>query len=135
MWAGPFLALNYAPEMSAVLSGRMVTWTLTARNRSALTAPVTVTLDVPFEQTWIDGSLQWNTGLLINRGDRLGWIGTLGIGKALTVTYRMTAPWTLAPLWLYGSATAATAQEVWQAGGYAQVSPFRAYLPVVRKSL
>jgi hypothetical protein len=133
--AGPFFALNYAPEVSAVLSGRIVTWTLTARNSGALTAPVTVTLNAPFDQTWIGGSLHWNTGLLINRGDRLGWIGTLGKGEVLTVTYRMTTPWTLAPVWLYGSATAATDQEVWQAGGYVQVSPYRAYLPVVRKSL
>jgi hypothetical protein len=96
---------------------------------------VTVTLNAPFDQTWIDGSLHWNTGLLVNRGDRLGWIGTLGSGQALTVTYRMTAPWVLAPVWLYGSATAATDQEVRQAGGYVQVLPFRAYLPVVRKSL
>ena len=80
---GPLLALSYAPDMPAVLSGRMVTWTLTARNNGALTAPVTVTLGVPFEQTWIDGSLQWNTGLLINRDDRLGWIGTLGIGRSV----------------------------------------------------
>ncbi len=133
--AGPFLALNYAPGTSAVLSGRMVTWTLTARNSGALAAPVTLTLNVPFDQTWIDGSLQWNTGLLINRGDRLGWIGRLGIGEALTVTYRMTTPWTLKPVWLYGSATAAADQEVQQAGGYVEVSPFRAYLPVVRNSL
>jgi uncharacterized repeat protein (TIGR01451 family) len=133
--AGPLLALTYAPEVSAVLSGRVVTWTLTARNNGALTAPVTVTLNAPFDQTWIDGSLHWNTGLLVNRGDRLGWIGTLGSGQALTVTYRMTAPWVLAPVWLYGSATAATDQEVRQAGGYVQVLPFRAYLPVVRKSL
>jgi hypothetical protein len=59
----------------------------------------------------------------------------LGRGQALTVTYRMTAPRVLAPVWLYGSATAATDQEVRQAGGYVQVLPFRAYLPVVRKSL
>jgi uncharacterized repeat protein (TIGR01451 family) len=133
--AGPLLALTYAPEMPAVLSGRIVTWTLTARNNGALTAPVTVTLNAPFDQTWIDGSLHWNTGLLVNRGDRLGWIGTLGSDQALTVTYRMTAPRVLAPVWLYGSATAATDQEVRQAGGYVQVLPFRAYLPVVRKSL
>jgi uncharacterized repeat protein (TIGR01451 family) len=132
--AGPFLAVNYAPETPAALAGRTMTWTLTARNSGALTAPVTVTLNAPFDQAWIDGSLHWNTGLLINRGDRLGWIGTLGIGQALTVTYRATAPLTLVPAWLYGSATAATAQAVWQAGGYVQVLPFRAYLPVVRKS-
>ncbi len=132
--AGPLLALDYAPGMPAVWSGRIVTWTLTARNNGALTAPVTVTLNAPFGQTWIDGSLHWNTGLLINRGDRLGWIGTLGSDQALTVTYRMTAPWVLAPVWLYGSATAATDQEVRQAGSYVQVLPFRAYLPVVRKS-
>jgi uncharacterized repeat protein (TIGR01451 family) len=49
--AGPLLALNYAPEVPAVVSGGLVTWTLTARNSGALTAPVTVTLNAPFDQT------------------------------------------------------------------------------------
>ncbi len=132
--AGPQLVLNYAPSAATALTGHVLTWTLTARNIGALTAPVTVAVNAPFGQTWIDGSLKWNTGLLINHGDRLGWIGMLGLNEVLTVTYRMTTPWALTPVVLYGSASAATDQEVWQAGSYLQVEPYRAYLPLVRKS-
>jgi len=91
-------------------------------------------LNTPIDQTWIDGSLKWNTGLLINHGDGLGWNGTLGLNEALTVTYRMTTPWTLTPIVLYGSASAATNQAVWQAGSYLRVEPYQVYLPLVRKS-
>jgi hypothetical protein len=131
--SGPQLQLHYAPDTAAALTDRVVTWTLTARNSSALTALVTATLSVPFEQTWITGSLQSNIGWLIAQENRLRWIGTLGLGEVLTLTYRLTTPWTLSPVWMYGSATAATDQQVWQAGGYLRVLPFQAYLPVVRR--
>jgi len=132
--AGPQLALSYTPSAATAFTDRAMTWTLAARNVGALTTPVTVAFNVPFNQTWIDGSLKWNTGLLVNYGDRLGWLGTLGVNEALTVTYRMTTPGTLAPMLVYGSASAATDQAVWQAGSYLRVEPYRAYLPVVRKS-
>jgi hypothetical protein len=131
---GPRLELSYAPIPAAAVPGRVITWTLTARNSGALTAPVTLTLGVPFGQTWISDSLQSSSGILITREDRIEWQGPLGLGEALTVTYRLTTPWTLSPLWLYGSATAETDQTVWQAGEYLQVAPYQAYLPVVRKS-
>ncbi|HSD85555.1 MAG TPA: hypothetical protein VLG46_16965, partial [Anaerolineae bacterium] len=131
--AGPELKLSYAPSKATAFTDQVVTWTLTARNIGALAAPVTVALDTPIDQMWIDGSLQWNTGLLINHGEWLGWNGTLGVDEALTVTYRMTTPWTLTPVVLYGSASAATAQAVWQAGGYLQVGPYRLFLPLLRK--
>ncbi|NTU63999.1 MAG: hypothetical protein HGB05_11525, partial [Chloroflexi bacterium] len=132
--AGPQLALSYTPSAATAFTDRAMTWTLAARNVGALSTPVTVAFNVPFNQTWIDGSLKWNTGLLVNYGDRLGWLGTLGVNEALTVTYRMTTPGTLAPMSVYGSASAATDQAVWQAGSYLRVEPYRAYLPVVRKS-
>ncbi len=132
--AGPELVLSYAPSATTAWINQRMTWTLTARNIGALTVPVTVALNPPIDQTWIDGSLKWNTGLLINHGDRLGWVGTLGLNEALTVTYRMTTPWTLTPVVLYGSASAATDQAVWQAGGYLRVEPYRVYLPLMRKS-
>jgi hypothetical protein len=130
---GPQLKLSYRPDAATALTSRVVTWTLTARNSGALTAPVTVTLGVPFAQTLITGSYQSNIGTLITRENRLEWLGMLGLGETLTATYRLTTSRTLPPLWLYGSATAATDQEVWQAGSYWQVTPFRAYLPVMRK--
>jgi len=131
--AGPWLLLNYAPNAATVFPGHSITWTLTARNSGTLTAPVTVTLDAPFGQTWVTGSLQTNIGSLIDHGDRLEWNGTLLPDEVLTVTYRLAAPRTLSPLWLYGSATAATDQAVWHTGNYLQVVPFWAYLPVMRK--
>jgi uncharacterized repeat protein (TIGR01451 family) len=131
--AGPQLELSYAPSAAIAFPGQIITWTLTARNRGALTTPTTVTLGVPFEQRWITGSLQSNMGTLITRETRLEWLGTLGLGEVLTATYRLTTPRTLSALWLYGSATAATDQTVWHTGSYWQVVPFRAYLPVMRK--
>jgi uncharacterized repeat protein (TIGR01451 family) len=130
---GPQLELSYAPDAATALINHGVTWTLSARNSGALTAPVTVTLGVPFEQTWISGSLQATSGTLITHEDRLEWFGTLGLDEVLRVTYRLTTPWTLTPLELYGSAIAATDHEVWQAGSYWRVMPFQTYLPVVRK--
>jgi hypothetical protein len=131
---GPQLELSYAPDAATTLTNRDVTWTLTTHNNGALTAPVTVTLGVPFEQTWISGSLHANIGTLIPHEDRLEWLGTLGLGEALTVTYRLTSAGTLLPLQLYGSASAAADQTVWQAGSYWQITPFRSYLLGVRKS-
>ncbi len=130
---GPRLELSYAPMAATAVPGYVVTWTLTVRNSGALIAPVTVTLGVPFEQTLISDSLQTNSGVLITREGRIEWLGPLGLGEVLTVTYRLTTLTTLSPLWLYGSATAGTDQTVWQAGEYLQVVPYRAFLPVVRK--
>jgi hypothetical protein len=130
---GPQLELSYAPEAARAFPHRVVTWTLTVRNTGALSAPVTVTLGVPFEQQLITDSLQANSGSVITHNNRLTWFGTLGVSEALTVTYQLTPTWTLLPLKVYGSATAATAQMVWQAGSYWLITPFQAYLPVVRK--
>jgi hypothetical protein len=130
---GPQLELSYTPDAATAITNRAVTWTLTARNNGALATLVTVTLGVPFEHELITDSLQANIGSLITHENRLEWLGTLGLGEALTVTYQLTTAWTLRPLLLYGSAIAATDQEVWQAGSYWQVTPFQAYLPVVRK--
>jgi hypothetical protein len=125
--------LSYRPDAAAALTNRVVTWTLTARNSGALAAPVTVTLGVPFEQTLITGSQRSNIGALITHENRLEWLGRLGPGETLTATYRLTTSRTLPPLRLYGSATAATDRDVWQAGSYWLVMPFRTYLPVMRK--
>lgn len=130
---GPRIELSYAPDAVAAFPGRVITWTLTARNSGGPITPVTVTLGVPFEQTWITGSQRSNTGTVITPGNQLRWLGTLGQNEVLTVTYQMTPPGTLSPVWLYGSATAATAQVVWQASSYLQVTPFRSYLPVMWK--
>jgi hypothetical protein len=130
---GPRLELSYAPDAAATMTNRVMTWTLTARNSGGLATPVTVTLGVPFEQKLITGSLRASIGSLITHESRLKWLGTLGLGEALTVTYQLTTAWTLSPLWVYGSATAATDQTVWQAGSYWLITPHQAYLPVVRK--
>jgi hypothetical protein len=130
---GARLDLHYTPELPTALPRRVVTWTLTARNIGAMTAPITVVLDVPFEQQLITDSLRTSAGTVITQDGRLKWFGTLGLSEALTVTYQLTTAWTLSPLKLYGSATAATNQAVWQTGSYWAVIPFQAYLPVVRK--
>jgi subtilisin family serine protease len=128
----PQLDLRYAPETAAVFTGRVTTWTLTARNLGMVTLPLTLTLGVPFEQQLMTESLQANAGSVIT-ADRLRWLGLLGAGEALTVTYQVTPAWTLAPVKLYGSASATVDQTVWQAGSYWWIAPFQAYLPVVRK--
>ncbi|HTP08310.1 MAG TPA: hypothetical protein VMP08_08675, partial [Anaerolineae bacterium] len=130
----PQLELSYAPEAATALTNHAVTWTLTARNSGALTAPVTITLGVPFEQQLITDSLQANMGSVITDNNRLTWLGVLGVNDALTVTYQLTTAWTLSPLLLYGSAIAATDQTMWQAGSSWLITPFQTYLPVVRKS-
>jgi hypothetical protein len=127
------LDLKYVPETATVVTGRVTTWTLTARNLGVAALPLTVTLGVPFEQQVLTESLHANTGAVITANDRLQWLGMLGMSETLTVTYQVTAAWTLSPLKLYGSASVATDQAVWQAGSYWWVTPFRAYLPVVRK--
>ena len=58
----------------------------------------------------------------------------MGLNEVLTVTYRMTTPWALTPIVMYGSASAATDQMAWQVGSYLQVVPYPVYLPLVRKS-
>jgi hypothetical protein len=130
---GPQVDLHYEPEQPAARPGRVVTWTLTARHSGALTTPLTVALGVPFKQQLITDSLRVNMGAVITTNDRLTWLGVLGLSETLTVTYQLTAAWTLSPLTAYGSATAATDQAVWQAGSYWSIAPFQAYLPVVRK--
>jgi hypothetical protein len=129
----PQLELSLAPDVTAASAGQLVTWTLTARNRGALAAPVTVMLAAPFGQRWSSGSLQVNNGVSTMHDHQLEWHGTLNQDEALTATYRLTTPRTLTPLWLYGSATAATEQEVWQTGSYLQVRPFRLILPLLWK--
>jgi hypothetical protein len=129
---GPQLELSYAPELPTALPQRVMTWTLTARNLGVAALPLTVTLGVPFEQQLITESLQANAGSVITT-DRLRWLGMLGAGEGLTVTFQVTPVRTLSPLKLYGSASAATDLIVWQAGSYWWVTPFRSYLPLVRK--
>jgi hypothetical protein len=130
---GVRLDLHYAPELPTAIPRRVVTWTLTARNVGALTTPVTVAIGVPFGQELITDSLQSSVGTVITQDGRLKWFGTLGLSEGLTVTYQLTTAWSPLPVKLYGSAVAATAQGVWQAGSYWAVIPFQAYLPVVRK--
>jgi hypothetical protein len=127
------LELHYTPELPTALPRRVVTWTLTARNIGAMTTPVTVALGVPFEQQLITDSLQVSAGTVITQDGRLKWFGTLGVSEALTVTYQLTTAWSPLPVKLYGSAIAATAHDVWQAGSYWSITPLQTYLPVVRK--
>ena len=110
-----------------------MTWTFTARNDSAVSVTPVMTLGVPFGQSIVNGSIKWNTGLLINRGDTLGWVGTLAPHEIVTVSYRLLVPWTGKLWWLYGSALAALDHEVWQASSYARMSSYTTYLPIVRR--
>ncbi len=135
---GPELAITYQSSSTAIPLAQVMTWTFTARNDSAVSVTPVVTLGVPFGQAVVNGSIKWNTGLLINRGDTLGWLGTLEPHEIVTVSYRLLVPWMgklgdeIATRWLYGSALAALDHEVWQAGSYARVSSYTAYLPIVR---
>jgi hypothetical protein len=85
---------------------------------------------VPFGQAVVNGSIKWNTGLLINRGDMLGWLGTLEHG-IVTVGYRLLVPWMgkrggcMAVRWRRWTVSMA-------ASSYALVSSYTAYLPIVR---
>jgi hypothetical protein len=129
---GVRLDLHYAPELPTAFPRSVVTWTLTARNIGAMTTPVTVALGVPFRQQLLTDSLQSSVGTVITQDGRLKWFGMLGLGEALTVTYQLTTTWSPLPLKVYGSATAATGQAVWQAGSYGLIMPLQTYLPVVR---
>jgi hypothetical protein len=128
----PELAIAYESSSTAIPLAQVMTWTFTARNDSAVSVTPIVTLGVPFGHAVVNGSIQWNTGLLINRGDTLGWIGPLGPHEIVTVSYRLLVPWLGKIGWLYSSALAALDNEVWQASRYARVSSYTAYLPIVR---
>jgi uncharacterized repeat protein (TIGR01451 family) len=129
---GPELAIAYQSSSTAVPLAQVITWTFTAHNDSAVSVTPVVTLGVPFGQSVVNGSIKWNTGLLINRGDTLGWIGTLEPHEIVTVSYRLLVPWMGKLWWLYGSALAALDNEVWQDSSYAMVSSYTVYLPIVR---
>lgn len=129
---GPDLAVTYQSSSTGVPLARVITWTFTARNTGAVSVTPVVTLGVPFGQSVVNGSILWNTGLLINRGDTLGWLGTLEMGTVVTVSYRLLVPWMGTPQWLFSSAAAALTNDVWQASAYAWVSPYTIYLPLVR---
>jgi uncharacterized repeat protein (TIGR01451 family) len=131
--SGPELAIAYQSASTAIPLAQVITWTFTARNDSAMSVTPVMTLGIPFGQGVVNGSIKWNTGLLINRGDALGWIGTLAPQAIVTVSYRLVVPWTGKPGWLYGSALAGLDHEVWQVGSYARASSYTAYLPIVRR--
>jgi uncharacterized repeat protein (TIGR01451 family) len=129
---GPELAIAYQSSSTRIPRAQVVTWTFTARNDSAASVTPVMTLGVPFGQAIVNGSIKWNTGLVINRGAMLGWVGTLAPQEVVTVSYRLVVSWTGKLWWLYGSALAALNDEVWQAGSYAPVSSYTVYLPIVR---
>ena len=129
----PELAIAYESSSTAIPLAQVVTWTFTARNDSAASMTPVMTLGVPFGQAIVNGSIKWNTGLVINRGDMLGWVGTLAPQESVTVSYRMSVSWTGTLWWLYGSALAGLDHEVWQASSYAMMSSYTTYLPIVRR--
>jgi uncharacterized repeat protein (TIGR01451 family) len=127
----PKLTLAYQTSSAAIPLAEVVTWTLSARNDSALSVTPLLTLGVPFGQAVINGSIAWNTGWLINQGEALSWQGTLQPHDSVTISYRVWVPWTGNPAWLYSSAVATFDQELWQVGSYALASYYTSYLPLV----
>ena len=125
--------LSLIPSGAPVVTGQVMTWTLTAHNRSALDAATVITSAVPFDMLAISGTLHANLGEAAYYSDTIGWRGLILAGESVTVTYQMTAPKTATDQKYYASAIALVGDQVWQAGSWLSVQPRRVYLPIVRK--
>ena len=129
----PQLDLNVQPAPASVLSREVMTWTVTANNRSSIDRVTTITSVVPFNQSIISTSVQASSGAIEYYTDTLAWNGVISAGQTITLTYQMTAPRTLYTQDYYASAIAVIDNEVRHADAWLNVQPRRAYLPVIRK--
>jgi hypothetical protein len=131
--AGPELELIHRPEAALIRPRQVMTWVLTARNISALSATTYLTMSAPFEQHWISGTLAWSAGQVMSYADRILWRGVLEANMAVTLSAQMTAPVVLPARQLYGSSIAVNDYGVWQAANYLLVQPPVLFFPIVRK--
>jgi hypothetical protein len=129
----PFIELNLSPSSSTVFGRAVMTWTLTVHNRGADWPAGQIIGLLPFDQVAISDTVTATFGAAMSLTRTVMWQGALPSGQAVTVTYQMTAPFSLNNQRLYGSAVVIDDAGIWQTGAWVNVQPRRAYLPLVRK--
>ena len=131
----PVFALDLNPSNTHIRPREAVTWTLTARNLGpAAAASTAITAVLPFGRDLVSGTLRASVGAATELSGTIGWLGTIPAGQAITLTYQMTGGIQPIDRVDYASAILSDGRDLWHVGNWLTVTPFKAYLPVLRKN-